>query len=310
MSQFCPDCRQPLRPGAAFCENCGTRVVPPQQPVQPQVQYPQQPPPVRQTPQYANPVPVQQPVPQNNKSGSAPIVVIILLVLVIIALVICIIYMRVTGGGGGSSTAEESSVLSTATDIKTGSEATWSSFTASTTVTTTVTTTVVTQSAKPADSTDLIPPEQINTDGYPAISTFDRPTLDEMMWVANIREAGVPAGASYLDFGYQCLGGWKCRMYFDESTTMLLNVMIGDGGDSVRVNLDWYLTWYNGEKPINDEDLDDGILEGYELGSGIYAEGDGKLTIDCFYQIGDYQYAIGSYTSPTGMTAAVGMIRP
>ena len=91
---------------------------------------------------------------------------------------------------------------------------------------------------------------------------------------------------------------------------MLLNVIIGDGGDSIRVNLDWYLTWFNGEQPINDEDMDDGILNGYEWGAGIHADGDGTLDIDTFYRIGDYEYAIGTYTSATGMTAKVGMMRP
>ncbi|MBQ8921279.1 MAG: hypothetical protein IJ060_03840 [Oscillospiraceae bacterium] len=264
-------------PGASFCENCGTRILP------------QQPVPVQQ-PQYAQPAPVQPPAAQSPQKSRAPIVVIIILLLVIVGLVIGIIYLRRTGKGGGegSSRTEHSSTepASSASDATTATP------------------------VQTADQTESVPPEQFNPDGYPANSTFDRPTIDEMMWVANAREAGVPAGAAYLDFGSACLGGWKCRMFFDESTTMLLNVIIGDGGDTVRVNLDWYLTWFNGEEPINDEDLDDGILDGYEWGAGIYAEGDGKLTIDTFYQIGDYQYAVGSYTSPTGMTATVGMMRP
>ncbi|MBR3630936.1 MAG: hypothetical protein IKN55_10785, partial [Oscillospiraceae bacterium] len=151
---------------------------------------------------------------------------------------------------------------------------------------------------------------ELNGDGFPAISTFAHPTIDEMKWVANAAEAGAPAGAEYIDFGKACTGAWKCRLYYNESTTQLTNVVISDVDGEIRVNLIWYLLWYNGEEPINEEDTENSIFTGYEWGSGIQTTGPGNFTIDYFYQIGQYQYAVGTFTAPSGEQATVGMMRP
>lgn len=167
-------------------------------------------------------------------------------------------------------------------------------------------------------ATEQTPPEDqdsagqdggLNDAGFPAISTFEHPTIDELKWVANAADAGAPPGATYLDFGDACKGAWKCRLYYNESTTQLVNVVI-DGSDEIYVNIIWYLLWYNGEEPINEENTDNATFTGYQWGNGITATGDGKFEIDYFYQIGEYQYAVGTFTTPSGETATVGMIRP
>ena len=149
-----------------------------------------------------------------------------------------------------------------------------------------------------------------NGDGFPSISTFEKPTIDELMWVANAKDAGAPPGATYIDFGKACTGAWKCRLYYDESTTQLTNVVISDIDGEISVNIVWYLLWYNGEAPINEEDTENSIFTGYEWGNGIKTTGPGNFEIDYFYQIGEYQYAVGTFTAPSGETATVGMIRP
>ncbi|MBP0972963.1 MAG: hypothetical protein J5851_03545 [Oscillospiraceae bacterium] len=156
----------------------------------------------------------------------------------------------------------------------------------------------------------------MNDAGFPAISTFEHPDISELMWVANAADAGAPPGATYIDFSDACKGAWKCRLYYDESTTQLCTVII-DGSDEIRVNIAWYLLWYNGEEPINEENNDNFTFSGYQWGNGIHTEGndihtEGKSTfeIDYFYQIGEYQYAVGKFTAPSGETATVGMIRP
>ena len=86
--------------------------------------------------------------------------------------------------------------------------------------------------------------------------------------------------------------------------------VIIDGSDEIRVNIAWYLLWYNGEEPINEEDTDNATFSGYEWGNGLHTTGSGTFDIDYFYQIGEYQYAVGKFTAPSGETATVGMIRP
>ena len=154
----------------------------------------------------------------------------------------------------------------------------------------------------------------MNDAGFPAISTFEHPDIKELMWVANAADAGAPPGATYIDFDDNCKGAWKCRLYYDESTTQLCTVII-DGSDEIRVNIAWYLLWYNGEEPINEESNDNFTFSGYQWGNGIHTEGDGTLgdstfEIDYFYQIGEYQYAVGTFKTPAGKTATIGMIRP
>lgn len=340
MSTYCPKCQKPLRQGVSFCEECGTRVTfPTQQPTnQPRIQPPPQPDRLSQIPSNPPIYPQQQsapnnssqpfsypvPYPQQDHSTNMTAVIIIVVTLLVIGGVIAgILLFRRPPEPNTTLGKETSSVSGIQTETQISAETSVNSASSSQTdaMITSVITENQTDAANPVLQTDANPPAgttalgnsssgEINGTGYPDNSTFERPTLDELKWVASINETGIPAGAEYLDFGKECLGGWKCRMYFDASTTLLLNVILQDGGDQIRVNLDWYLTWYNGEQPINDEDLDDGILDGYEKGSGIYVTGDGTLQIDCFYQIGKYQYAVGTYTSKTGQTATVGMIRP
>lgn len=80
---FCPNCNQPVTPGATFCGNCGFALTPnaaQPQPMQPQAQVPLQPqppmPPVapgQPQPQPPMPQPVMaQPQPQFQQQGFAP----------------------------------------------------------------------------------------------------------------------------------------------------------------------------------------------------------------------------------------------
>lgn len=168
-------------------------------------------------------------------------------------------------------------------------------------------------------------PDDVMVAGWPesggapagdAVSTTDRPNLEEFQWYDAVRKDGVWQDAERMTAFDQVTGSWKGMVVYALDRKMesyareLLNVTIAGEEQDCRLTLDWYQMCWKDRVPRSESNKADSVFSGAYRNSECYVTGSGSITLGQFCRYEGKEYAFGSLTLTDGNTVELVLMRP
>ena len=168
-------------------------------------------------------------------------------------------------------------------------------------------------------------PDDVMVAGWPesggapagdAVSTTDRPNLEEFQWYDTVRKDGVWQDAEWMTAFDKVTGSWKGMIVYESDRKMepyareLLNVTIAGEEQDCRLTLDWYQMCWKDRLPRSESNKADSVFSGAYRNSECYVTGSGSITLGQFCRYEGKEYAFGSLTLTDGNTVEMVLLRP
>ena len=149
-----------------------------------------------------------------------------------------------------------------------------------------------------------------------AVSTTDRPELEEFQWYDTVRKNGVWQDAERITELDALTGSWKGMIVYASDRKMepyaraLLNVTIAGEAQDRRLTLDWYQMCWKDRLPRSERNKADSVFSGAYRNGECYVTGSGSITLGQFCRYEGKEYAFGSLTLTDGNTVELVLLRP
>lgn len=168
-------------------------------------------------------------------------------------------------------------------------------------------------------------PDDVMVAGWPesggvpagdAVSTTDRPDLEEFQWYDTVRKDGVWQDAERMTTFDALKGSWKGMIVYAADRKMepyareLLNVTIAGEEQDCRLTLDWYQMCWEDRTPRDETGKADSVLSGVYRNNECYVAGSGSIILGQFCRYEGKEYAFGSLTLTDGNTVELVLLRP
>ena len=168
-------------------------------------------------------------------------------------------------------------------------------------------------------------PDDVMVAGWPesggvpagdAVSTTDRPDLEEFQWYDIVRKDGVWQDAERMTTFDALKGSWKGMIVYAADRKMepyareLLNVTIAGEEQDCRLTLDWYQMCWEERTPRDETGKADSVLSGVYRNNECYVAGSGSIILGKFCRYEGKEYAFGSLTLTDGNTVELVLMRP
>ena len=159
-------------------------------------------------------------------------------------------------------------------------------------------------------------PESGGVSDGDAVSTTDRPDLEEFQWYDTVRKDGVWQDAERITKLDALTGSWKGMIVYALERKMepyareLLNVTIAGTEQDCRLTLDWYQMCWKDRVPRSESNKADSVFSGAYRNSECYVTGSGSITLGQFCRYEGKEYAFGSLTLTDGNTVELVLMRP
>ena len=168
-------------------------------------------------------------------------------------------------------------------------------------------------------------PDDVMVAGWPesggvpagdAVSTTDRPDLEEVQWYDTVRKEGVWQDAERMTTFDALKGSWKGMIVYAADRKMepyareLLNVTIAGEEQDCRLTLDWYQMCWEERTPRDETGKADSVLSGVYRNNECYVAGSGSIILGKFCRYEGKEYAFGSLTLTDGNTVELVLMRP
>lgn len=168
-------------------------------------------------------------------------------------------------------------------------------------------------------------PDDVMVAGWPesggvpagdAVSTTDRPDLEEFQWYGTVRKDGVWQDAERMTTFDALKGSWKGMIVYAADRKMepyareLLNVTIAGEEQDCRLTLDWYQMCWEERTPRDETGKADSVLSGVYRNNECYVAGSGSIILGKFCRYEGKEYAFGSLTLTDGNTVELVLMRP
>lgn len=159
-------------------------------------------------------------------------------------------------------------------------------------------------------------PESGGVSDGDAVSTTDRPDLEEFQWYDTVRKDGVWQDAERITKLDALTGSWKGMVVYALDRKMepyareLLNVTIAGTEQDCRLTLDWYQMCWKDRLPRSESNKADSVFSGAYRNSECYVTGSGSITLGQFCRYEGKEYAFGSLTLTDGNTVELVLMRP
>ena len=168
-------------------------------------------------------------------------------------------------------------------------------------------------------------PDDVMVAGWPesggvpagdAVSTTDRPDLEEFQWYDAVRKDGVWQDAERMTTFDVLKGSWKGMIVYAADRKMepyareLLNVTITGEVQDCRLTLDWYQMCWEERLPRSESNKADSVFSGAYRNNECYVTGSDSITLGQFCRYEGKEYAFGSLTLTDGNTVELVLLRP
>ena len=168
-------------------------------------------------------------------------------------------------------------------------------------------------------------PDDVMVAGWPesggvpagdAVSTTDRPDLEEFQWYDAVRKDGVCQDAERMTTFDALKGSWKGMIVYAADRKMepyareLLNVTIAGEEQDCRLTLDWYQMCWEDRLPRSESNKADSVFSGAYRNNECYVTGSDSITLGQFCRYEGKEYAFGSLTLTDGNTVELVLLRP
>ncbi len=168
-------------------------------------------------------------------------------------------------------------------------------------------------------------PDDVMVAGWPesggvpagdAVSTTDRPDLEEFQWYDAVRKDGVWQDAERMTTFDALKGSWKGMIVYAADRKMepyareLLNVTIAGEEQDCRLTLDWYQMCWEDRLPRSESNKADSVFSGAYRNNECYVTGSDSITLGQFCRYEGKEYAFGSLTLTDGNTVELVLMRP
>lgn len=168
-------------------------------------------------------------------------------------------------------------------------------------------------------------PDDVMVAGWPesggvpagdAVSTTDRPDLEEFQWYDTVRKDGVWQDAERMTTFDALKGSWKGMIVYAADRKMepyareLLNVTIAGEEQDCRLTLDWYQMCWEDRLPRSESNKADSVFSGAYRNNECYVTGSGSITLGQFCRYEGKEYAFGTLTLPDGNGVELVLMRP
>lgn len=168
-------------------------------------------------------------------------------------------------------------------------------------------------------------PDDVMVAGWPesggvpagdAVSTTDRPDLEEFQWYDAVRKDGVWQDAERMTTFDALKGSWKGMIVYAADRKMepyareLLNVTIAGEEQDCRLTLDWYQMCWEDRLPRSESNKADSVFSGAYRNNECYVTGSDSITLGQFCRYEGKEYAFGSLTLTDGNTVEMVLMRP
>ena len=168
-------------------------------------------------------------------------------------------------------------------------------------------------------------PDDVMVAGWPesggvpagdAVSTTDRPNLEEFQWYDAVRKDGVWQDAERMTTFDALKGSWKGMIVYAADRKMepyareLLNVTIAGEEQDCRLTLDGYQMCWEERTPRDETGKADSVLSGVYRNNECYVAGSGSIILGQFCRYEGKEYAFGSLTLTDGNTVELVLMRP
>lgn len=168
-------------------------------------------------------------------------------------------------------------------------------------------------------------PDDVMVAGWPesggvpagdAVSTTDRPNLEEFQWYDAVRKDGVWQDAERMTTFDALKGSWKGMIVYAADRKMepyareLLNVTIAGEEQDCRLTLDWYQMCWEDRLPRSESNKADSVFSGAYRNNECYVTGSDSITLGQFCRYEGKEYAFGTLTLPDGNGVELVLMRP
>lgn len=168
-------------------------------------------------------------------------------------------------------------------------------------------------------------PDDVMVAGWPesggvpagdAVSTTDRPNLEEFQWYDAVRKDGVWQDAERMTTFDALKGSWKGMIVYAADRKMepyareLLNVTIAGEEQDCRLTLDWYQMCWKDRLPRSESNKADSVFSGAYRNNECYVTGSDSITLGQFCRYEGKEYAFGTLTLPDGNGVELVLMRP
>lgn len=159
-------------------------------------------------------------------------------------------------------------------------------------------------------------PESGGVSDGDAVSTTDRPDLEEFQWYDTVRKDGVWQDAERITKLDALTGSWKGMIVYALDRKMepyareLLNVTLTGTEQDCRLTLDWYQMCWKDRLPRSESNKADSVFSGAYRNNECYVTGSGSITLGQFCRYEGKEYAFGSLTLTDGNTVELVLMRP
>ena len=168
-------------------------------------------------------------------------------------------------------------------------------------------------------------PDDVMVAGWPesggvpagdAVSTTDRPDLEELQWYDTVRKDGVWQDAERMTTFDALKGSWKGMIVYAADRKMepyareLLNVTIAGEEQDCRLTLDWYQMCWEDRLPRSESNKADSVFSGAYRNNECYVTGSDSITLGQFCRYEGKEYAFGTLTLPDGNGVELVLMRP
>ncbi len=168
-------------------------------------------------------------------------------------------------------------------------------------------------------------PDDVMVAGWPesggapagdAVSTTDRPNLEEFQWYDAVRKDGVWQDAERMTTFDALKGSWKGMIVYAADRKMepyareLLNVTIAGEEQDCRLTMDWYQMCWEDRLPRSESNKADSVFSGAYRNNECYVTGSDSITLGQFCRYEGKEYAFGSLTLTDGNTVELVLMRP
>ena len=168
-------------------------------------------------------------------------------------------------------------------------------------------------------------PDDVMVAGWPesggvpagdAVSTTDRPDLEEFQWYDAVRKDGVWQDAERMTTFDALKGSWKGMIVYAADRKMepyareLLNVTIAGEEQGCRLTLDWYQMCWEDRLPRSESNKADSVFSGAYRNNECYVTGSDSITLGQFCRYEGKEYAFGTLTLPDGNGVESVLMRP
>lgn len=168
-------------------------------------------------------------------------------------------------------------------------------------------------------------PDDVMVAGWPesggvpagdAVSTTDRPDLEEFQWYDAVRKDGVWQDAERMTTFDALKGSWKGMIVYAADRKMepyareLLNVTIAGEEQDCRLTMDWYQMCWEDRLPRSESNKADSVFSGAYRNNECYVTGSDSITLGQFCRYEGKEYAFGSLTLTDGNAVELVLMRP